>query len=176
MLILVVIGFYTMIQKDNEEDNDSPSIHESGVFSLIRKSPREDLLELRPSKEKIISFLSNHEREFSPEDIESMSEKWEQAILDNIRVVEEGDKNGVQTYRFQLAEKDKTLCPFINEGSYITREQIYNFPELIPPYYIGCDCTLHSKEAWDDHEQTNWTPLLPEGGQYDIPHWKNISI
>lgn len=172
-IILVGIGSYIVMQKNSDDDSTVPSLHTSGVFSLIRKSPKEDLERIKPSKADIIEFLK--EQNIDGPDINQFSDAWQNSIDLSIRIIEEGDQNGIQTYRFELSDKDLNICTFLNRSSYITREQIFNNPELLPPYYVGCTCKLISKEAWEDQDKSDWQPLLPEEGSYSVPNWNQLA-
>ncbi|MGL1902098.1 MAG: hypothetical protein OCC49_08185 [Fibrobacterales bacterium] len=172
-IILVGIGSYIVMQKDGDDESSIASLHTSGVFSLIRKSPREDLEKVKPSPKEIVQFLEN--QELPAEEIETIAQMWQNSLNLSIQTIEEGDQNGIQTYKFEMTDKDLSICTFLNRSSYVTREQVFNNPELLPPYYPGCTCRLISKEAWEDQDKSDWQPLLPQDGQYGIPEWNQLA-
>jgi hypothetical protein len=174
-LILVGIGAYVVLEKKAEDENSEPPIDRSGIYSVIRKSPREDLAQIKPANEALEQFIRSASPLKTDHQIQEILDLWHESIESSIQKVEEGDRDGVQTYRFKIGPLDQKFCTFITEDTYITREQIYNHPELLPPFYPGCRVELVSKEAWDDQDKSGWKPLLPVNGNYEIPDWRQIA-
>jgi hypothetical protein len=170
-LIFFGIGLYIVLQKKPDEAELPPSIFQSGVYSLLRKSPAESLRAIKPSAEDIKNWLIENDHSNIAE---VQSELWEKMLQKSISIVEKGDIEGTQTYRFHLEDVDVNMCGFLSKDSYITREMIYNHPELLPPFTIGSNASLMSKEAWDNQSKSGWTPILPVDGKYDIPDWRQI--
>ena len=174
-LVLVGFGAYVVIGEKSSEEDPREEIKQSGMFSVYAKSPREDLERVKPSREKIKAFLDSRS-DISPARKQDLLEEWEKSIQETVKRIEEGYANGVQTFRYTFTEKDLPLCPFLNEGNYITKEQIYNYPELLPPFYLGCGVRLVSKESWDNQDNSGWKPLLPREGKYPVPDWRQIAL
>jgi len=174
-LILVGFGAYVVIGEKSSEEDPREEIKQSGMFSVYAKSPRDDLTRIRPSSEEITTFL-NQQTQLSTAQREKLLQDWEDHLADTIKTIEEGYAKGVQTFRYTFTEKDLQLCPFLSEGNYITKEQIYNYPELLPPFYPGCGVKLVSKESWDNQDNSGWKPLLPKEGKYSVPDWRQIAI
>jgi hypothetical protein len=175
LLTLVAIGTTIIMQKKMEEV-PTASIHHSGVYSLIRKSPREEVIRTKPSAREVLEHLQTHHAEkFSADEMQNLAEKWEKSLEKSIIAIEIGDSTGVQTYRFRLSPSDLKVCTFLSRETYITREQIYNHPELLPPYYIGCDAEITNRAAWDESESVSWKPLLPVNGAYALPDWRSLA-
>ena len=91
-------------------------------------------------------------------------------IESNIKVIEDGDVTGLQTYCYEIPEKDKDICNYLTGNTYVTREQLQNYPNIIPPFYLGCGVKIIAKQAWNTNlNGTGWQPLLPVNGQYITP-------
>jgi hypothetical protein len=59
--------------------------------------------------------------------------------------------------------------------AYVTREQLHNHVQLIPPFHLGCGVQLVTKEAWSaGNENAAWTPILPVNGKYLTPDWRIV--
>ncbi|MFC1584715.1 hypothetical protein ACFL5V_04110, partial [Fibrobacterota bacterium] len=66
-------------------------------------------------------------------------------------------------------------CKRFTNNIYVTREQLHNFPNLIPPFHLGCQVRLASKDAWNTNlDGTGWNPLLPINGRYPTPDWNTV--
>ena len=92
-----------------------------------------------------------------------------------MKVIDEGDRNGTVTYRVVVGPKSKPFCNFMSDDNYITREQIRNHAEILPPYVLGCDCHLVPKLPWENPGKAGWKPLIPENGAYRVPDWRHIA-
>ena len=90
--------------------------------------------------------------------------------------IDEGDKNGTVTYRIELGPKGKNYVHFVDEDNFITREQIRNHAEILPPYVLGCDCKLLPKQPWENPSKSGWKAVVPShGSTYDVPDWRQLA-
>jgi hypothetical protein len=148
IVVLVVLAMYISLQKrEIVEENNMPVIHTSGIYSVIRKSPRENVFDAKPSPQALKAFAASQEKDtagrpLNDADREKAAAHFAARIEESIKVVEEGDRMGVQ--RFQIKAAPECLpCRKFSEGKYfITREDVYRHPEMLPPYYPGCTCGL----------------------------------
>ncbi len=179
--VLIAASLYNALKRREKEsvrntgDAGSP-IYASGVYSLIRKSPRQDV-ELRiPTLENIQAELAKPEP--APEAnacAEQYLEEWRRIANLCINNIEKGDKDGVQTYRYQVPEKCQKSCSRFGGDAYVTREQLHNHSQLIPPFHLGCGVQLITKEAWSaTSESGGWTPILPVNGVYPTLDWRTF--
>lgn len=171
LLLLALSAAYAVFLKRKEEELDHPKIHASGSFSIVRQSPRSLLEKNMYSDEEIAEVLVAHHISADKETIQKYSEHWKTQLGKNTSVIEEGDTSGVQTFQYIIPENEKSLCPDISGENYVTREQLQNFPNLIPPYYLGSNICLAPKQAWDTKlNGKGWKPLLPDRkGKYPTP-------
>lgn len=177
ILILVAVGFGASIvigDKSSEEDPRT-KVEKSGKYNVNVRPLREELGKVKPTAEKIRSFLEENHSHLGSEKIEELTVRWNQSLDETIAVVEEGYEQDVQTFRYVFTEADKKVCTFLDNGNYITREQIYNHPELLPPFYVGCQVKLVSKEAWEAGDGGGWMPITPREGKYPIPDWRQLA-
>lgn len=172
-IILAAIGAYVVIHSAEEKEKDLPQIDVSGQYAVLVKPARESLNRIKPSSEKIKEWLST--QPISEEEQASLLSKWESTLEETIQTIDEGDKNGTVTYRVVIGPKSARFCSFMNEENYITREQIRNHAEILPPYVLGCDCKLVPKFPWENPGKAGWKPVIPENGKYQVPDWRNIA-
>ncbi|MBF0432334.1 MAG: hypothetical protein HQK83_13700 [Fibrobacteria bacterium] len=177
LVVLTATAAYFALQKKDDDSENFPTIHQSGVFSIIRKSPREALekkqLTLEQIKEALAATLSKQEVE---DQAESYYKLWTEILEESISIIEDGDTKGLQTYMYNVPERDTDTCKLFSGNTYVTREQLQNFPNIIPPFHLGCNVRLISKEAWNTNlDGTGWKPLLPENGKYPTPEWRTIA-
>jgi hypothetical protein len=94
-----------------------------------------------------------------------------------INEIEEGDKKGLEFYYYDLQEDDEICAEFLGKGYFITRQDIYKHPELIPPFHIGCRCILkchHGSENLRETTEFGMRPFLRNGELPPLPDWKRI--
>ena len=103
ILFLILVIFAVRIglkHGDAEEENlQNPIIHASGIYSIVRKSPKEELLKIRPTPEEIRKYLASLNEDIgklllSEDDKERLYNSWERSITENTDVIEQGDKKG----------------------------------------------------------------------------------
>ena len=150
---------------------DSTTIYTSGVFSLIRKSPRAAAVARTPEIEAVRSALTAAGG--APASAETYREHWVKAAELCIHNVEQGDTEGIQTYRYEIPEKCRATCGKFGGDAYVTRDQLHHQVQLIPPFHLGCDCVIRARGAWEGGPG-GWSPILPVNGQYDAPDWRTV--
>ena len=182
ILILIAIRFGIAKQKLESERENQPVIHTSGIYSIVRKSPREDVKTTKPSKEEISQYLTDqnvdiHENNLSESDKDALISSWETALENSIKEIEEGDNKGLEFYFYGFKDNDDVCNKFLAKGSFITRQEIYKHPELIPPFHLGCRCILrchHGIEKVKDTTAIGMRPFLQDGKVPPLPEWKHI--
>jgi hypothetical protein len=178
-LILLVVGaavsmFLKKGAGDRQAQDDSSPIYASGVYSLIRRSPRKELQEREPPLEEVQPVLTKAQTEANGSAQQYLDE-WRRQANISINNIEKGDREGIQTYRYQVPAKCQRTCAMFGGDAYVTREQLHNHVQLIPPFHLGCGVQLVTKEAWSaGNENAAWTPILPVNGKYLTPDWRIV--
>lgn len=173
-IILAAIGAYVVIHSSNEKDEPKPVIDVSGQYAVVVRPARESLTAVKPSEASLRSWLDT--QNLSSEQKEALIAQWNATMEETIRTVDEGDKNGTATYRIELGPKGKEYCHFVSEDNFITREQIRNHAEILPPYVLGCDCKLLPKQPWENPCKSGWKAVVPSrGSNYDVPDWRHLA-
>ena len=171
ILILLAVRFGITKQRlENERDSQSV-IHTSGIYSIVRKSPREDVERIKPSEKEIIQYLTAqnvdiHENQLTEDDKKALLESWKETLEDSIQVVEDGDKEGLEFYYYDPQGEDDVCKDFLEKGHFITRQDIFKHPELIPPFHLGCKYTLKCHKGTDhikDTTEIGMRPFLEDG-------------
>ncbi len=171
LVSLVAAAIYMVLQKREKmlKNETAPTIHTSGMYSLVRQSPRSALEERAPSLEKISGVIDDKSK------AQSYLNLWREHMEDSIQVIENGDADGLQTFCYEIPEQEKNVCVGISDNSYVTREQLQNYPQLIPPFYLGSRIKLIPKFAWNTNlDGTGWAPMLPVNGKYITPKWSTV--
>ena len=172
-VILAAIGAYVVIHSTEEKEQVAPPIDVSGQYAVVVKPARLSMESVKPSETEIKEWLAS--RNLPEEEKKALWESWKTTYEETIRTIDEGDKNGTVTYRIVLGKKGKKYCSFVNEDNFITREQIRNHAELLPPYVLGCDCHLLPKLPWENPGKAGWKAVVPENGKYNVPDWRHIA-
>lgn len=179
LLVIIVYLIYVAIKKEEPEEQ-RPVIHTSGIYSVVRRSPRGMLHPAKPTQEEVVAHLASSSNDISGkaltnEDRQALAEEWKNALDHNVTVIENGDKKGLEIYFYKCqvgCSQNKSLR---ENDQYVTREELYQHPELIPPLHIGCQCTLVPDQEWKTggHQDTQSMPLLHEAA-FQTPDWKII--
>ncbi|MCU0609380.1 MAG: hypothetical protein MUF22_06400 [Chitinispirillaceae bacterium] len=183
-LILIAIRMISTKRSPDEENsgNDSgPLIHASGIYSIVRKSPREDLLRIRPPESEIQKYLSSINEDsdgqpLSPADKALLLEQWRRFMGENISIVEKGDAAGVEFYYYDFPEKQgcRYCNAHFNQGQFVSRQEIYKYPRIIPPFHLGCSTMLvayQGKENLRDTTIIGMTPFFENNSVPPLPEW-----
>jgi len=147
LLLLIIIKAVTSKEDVQLEEPQEKIIHMSGIYSIVRKSPRADLVKLRPSEEKIRQYLAGQNEDIynialCDSERSALLKHWKEQMDVNLREVEIGDKTGVAFYYYDFPQACAACAPFLSKGHFVSREEIYNFPQLVPPFHLGCTCIL----------------------------------
>jgi len=177
-LALAGVGSWIVI-KGNNQDSQAPiyaPIDRSGSYAVLRHPVHEDLRRAKPSTDQVEAWFRHSHPELGEEKIQDYIAEWNQSLAKTIATIEEGDREKVATFRVFLTEKDLPLCQFLSEDNYVTREQILNHPEILPPYYLGCGCRLTLKSPWENPSKSGWKAVVPgQDGKYAVPDWKTLA-
>jgi hypothetical protein len=187
LLIAMVIIAIRMVSMRETPDDDSedgingPLIHASGIYSIFRKSPRNDLLRIRPSEAELRKYLASqnediNRRMLSAPDKQKLAEKWRQSMEENIRVIEQGDAAEVDFYYFDFqGDQPCPLCAsYINRGQFVTRQEIFKNPSIIPPFHLGCTTRIvsyHGKENLRETTTRGMVPFFTSNDPPPVPQW-----
>jgi hypothetical protein len=176
MLVAVRIG---MNKGRPEEEAPPPMIHGSGIYSIIRRSPRENIGDYKPSQEEIRKYLfdKNVNIRLSAPEKERLIASWNQQMESNISEIEAGDKEGTEFYYFDFKWDDPVCSKIIQKGRFVTREQVFQYPQVIPPLHLGCGCKLCKYQGKDKLRETTEIGILPLFRSREIvplPDWKEI--
>ncbi len=185
-LILVLVAIRIGLNRElvQEEEPSNALIHASGIYSIIRRSPREELLKIRPTEENIRKYLLSQNELIKAtqdwlKDIDILIEKWNESLNRNIETIEQGDKDGVEFYYYEFTPVECPVClNFFRKGNFVTRQQIFHYPRIIPPFHLGCTCCIiphHGKENLKDTTELGMSPLFPNDSPPALPDWKTIN-
>lgn len=168
LVSLFLAGLYVALQKKNDDEEQTPQIHNSGVYRL-RRSPREALISAKPSEKDLQDHLAGCG--VDARDTQILLEQWREQIELNLRIIEEADMKEVRTFQYEIPPTQTEALKVFPTGTYVTRDQLGAHAELIPPFQIGCKALLTPRNAW---EGGDWKPLLPASeGRYHVPDWRN---
>jgi hypothetical protein len=187
ILVALKMGLDRKEAPENAEEgpHGQPMIHKSGIYSVVRKSPRESLAALRPKEDELRKYLEGIDEDVNgspirPSDRVALVKRWKAQTEANLLAIEAGDKSGVAFYYY-----DDT-CPvcehFITKGNFVTREEIYKNPQIIPPLHLGCTCVLSAHMGNDATlRDTIVAGMLPffESGSAEpppLPDWTNTIL
>lgn len=176
---LVLFLIYISIKKEKPEEN-RPTIHTSGIYSVVRRSPRSAVLKDKPMVEDIEKYLSTDARSRDGQRLsltqkEKLVTAWKEYLEKNIGTVEKGDKEGVEIYFYTFPGSGTCAAADRFRDRFVTRDQIYNRPELVPPFHLGCRCLLIADTEWKKGMMADieFKPLLADG-EVTPADWKTI--
>jgi len=174
-VVLSGVGAYIVIHGSNreKETQEFSKIAVSGKYAAVLRPVADSLADKKPSKEEIEEWLDLQGT--SAEQKTKLMESWQNSLEETIKTINEGDVNGVTTYRIDLGPKDENLCGFLQKGHFLTRDQINRNAEILPPYCLGSDSRVVPKHAWDNTDETGgWKSVVPRDGNYGVPSWQQI--
>ena len=176
-ILAVVVGLVGASRRRSQtvsKPSEPAPIYTSGVFSLIRKSPRESVSARIPALEAVRAVLAAAPASTrAAGTAEAYREEWVRMANLCISNIEHGDQQGIQTYRYVVPEKCCVTCGRFGGDAYVTRDQLHHQSLLIPPFHLGCGCEITPREAWQGGTG-GWSPILPVNGQYDTPDWRSV--
>ncbi len=181
LLLALLVAVRIGIQRGTvAEEASAPIIHGSGIYSIIRRSPRENIGDFKPSQEEIRKYLfdKNVNMGVGLPEKEKLVDAWNVQMEANIGEIEKGDKEGTEFYYFDFKWDDPVCAKFIKKGRFVTREQIFQYPQVIPPFHLGCGCQLckyRGKDKLRETTEIGMLPLFRSGEVVSLPAWKEIT-
>lgn len=184
LLILVLVAVRIGLNKDQINDEGpaiQPVLHGSGIYSIVKKSPRETIQDEKPPEEEILQYITTLNEDIddlslSETDKEQLIEMWKQALDDNISTIEKGDEDGIEFYYYDFTPTECPVCKqYISKGKFVTREEVFKFPRIIPPFHLGCTTILkahHGKENLRETTELGMLPLFKNQLPPSLPEWK----
>jgi|WetSurMetagenome_2_1015567.scaffolds.fasta_scaffold79763_2 hypothetical protein len=187
VLILIAIHLASL-KKPAEAESDTslgttgPLIHASGIYSIVRKSPRDDLQNIRPKEAELRKYCAAinediNKSKLNESDKQKLMAMWQKAMDENIKVVEQGDCEDVSFYYLDFPRDNQ--CPvcatYVKRGQFVTREEIFSNPAIIPPFHLGCTTKIvpyHGKEDLRDTAIIGMAPLFKGHTPPVFPEWK----
>lgn len=177
--VLIIIALYLSLQQKSSAGTDTkPVLYTSGIYSIVRKSPREAVLKIKPQLKEVAEFVQAclqdiNGNKLSEKDRKRILEFWQTAVEKHISYIEECDQKGNERFLFRGGSNCGFCRDLQTQNIFITREDIYHHPEILPPFFPGCDCRLQAEVSWNALPAAS--PLIKEGKPViDLPHWKNI--
>jgi hypothetical protein len=189
LIVLIVIAMYMISLKRSPDEENSvglagPLIHASGIYSIVRKSPRADLLTARPQETEIRKYLASINEDINGVQVShfeklKLLEKWQQSMEENIRVVEQGDNDDVEFYYFDSREEKlcQVCAQYLSRGQFVTRQEVYNHPTIIPPFHLGCSTKFVPYQGKENLRETTiigMRPFFSSTMPPPVPDWKKI--
>jgi hypothetical protein len=178
-LAIGLVAFYFSIQTKQRRTIEFPRIYASGIYSVIRRSPREIIHTVKPSAQSIQEFLQSQKTDLDGQPlhrshIKALVQHYTDLLEANIRVIEEADQKGEDN--FLLTPGDCQFCQTLGgRKAFLNRDMIHSTPEIIPPYFPGCTCRLSSLPP--DSTLNGSVPLkMNDSTRYGIPEWRNCRI
>jgi hypothetical protein len=183
-LIIILAAFRIGISRKQNEETDAgrPIIHASGIYSIVRRSPREAMVLHKPTEEEIRKYLAQKNEDIegkrlSADEKEMLVTQWLQLCDINIAQIENGDKDGVEFYFYNVPDNDPVTNQYLKKGYFVTREEIHDFPEIIPPFHLGCASKLEAHRGTENLRETTELGIRPlfRGEKIpSLPNWKDI--
>jgi hypothetical protein len=181
VVILLVIaalacyGAYYVILNSNEETEKEKAmkIAMSGKYAVALRPIADVLAEKKPNAAAIEEWLNSQGA--GEEQKKLYLESWQNSMAKTIKTINEGDANGITAYRVEVGPKDQSVCQFLHQDNFLTRQQINKYAELLPPYCLGSDSVVVPKQPWDNSDGTGgWKSVMPKNGSYEVPNWKKM--
>ena len=189
ILILIAIRLISLkrpaggnIGEEIDLGTSGPLIHASGIYSIVRKSPREDLQKIRPPEAEIRKYLASINEDITNKAIShfdkpKLIENWLLSREENVRVVEQGDTEDVEFYYldFQGGKECPVCTSYFRRGQFVSRQEIFKHPSIVPPFHIGCSTKLvpyHGKENLRETTILGMLPLFSTSAPPPLPDWK----
>jgi len=181
ILILIAIRFIGR-QRPEEEQKSTPIINTSGIYSIVRKSPRDTIQGYKPSEKELSQYLNTQNVDIlknllTNSDKNLLVSLWKSNLERSINEIEEGDKKGIEFYYYDFEGVDTVCNKYIKKGNYIQRRDIFSNPQIIPPFHIGCKCILKSHTFSvepDCNRDSLMNPFICNNKIPALPEWTDI--
>jgi hypothetical protein len=186
VLFLILLIFAVRIglnkNKPEEEERYPAVIHASGIYSIVRRDPREAVHNNKPRTEEIRKYLSLQNVDtnglpLSEADREKLFAFWNESLNASIQEIEGGDREGVEFYYYDFPHECPVCDPFLKKGQFVTREELFQNPTFIPPFHLGCTCKInayHGSENLRDTTELGMRPLFENNNPPSLPSWTKI--
>jgi hypothetical protein len=180
-LIAIRISFGN---KETHNEIPNPILHASGIYSIVRADPKEQIGHFKPSIEEIRKYLGSlnvNNDILSPvnltvEEIDFLILSWQNLLDHNIETIKKGDLSGISFYYYDFEPEMCPVCEnFLKKGQFVTREEIFEQPRVIPPFHIGCTCILKAHYIEDKIQDTTklgMFPLFKNEIAPKLPDWR----
>jgi hypothetical protein len=97
---------------------------------------------------------------------------WNRCLEENLREIEQGDKDGEKIYYYVLDPNDAVCRKYLLHKTYVTREQLLAYPEIIPPFHLGCMSRLkRALCAKGNQPESSLRPLFITNELPMLPDW-----
>jgi len=179
VLVLIAIGIGMRKEKSLEVANNG-IIHSSGIYSIIRKSPREALTNHKPSEKEISDYLLQIREDIennplSEKDFRDLILEWNNSLTNSVEVIEKGDRKGVDFYYYDYPKECPVCKTYLSKGQFIRREEIFHYPSIIPPFHLGCTCRIVPHIGKATHKTTidrELRPFFSHPTPPPLPKWR----
>jgi hypothetical protein len=182
-LALVLVAVYLIGRSSRpDEPAQSPIIHASGIYSIVRRSPREMIDEIKPSIASITKYLADKNEDItgaaiSSTDKTALVSDWQKKLEMNISEIEAGDDQSINFYYYDFTGEDPVCKKYLDQGHFVSREEIFKCPQIIPPFHIGCRCALKAHKGTENLRDTTklgMRPFFSGPGMPPVPRWSDI--
>lgn len=187
LIVLVLIAIRIGINRGQFSDDGEPlkqqTMHASGIYSIVRSTPRINIMSAKPDEEELIKYITSLNEDMqgnalSETDKSLLIEKWHASLEESITTVEKGDQKDVSFYYYDFIPSECPVCRrYFSKGKFMTREEIFLNPCLLPPLHLGCTCALlphHGKENLRETTELGMLPLFKNQQPPPLPDWKNV--
>jgi hypothetical protein len=97
---------------------------------------------------------------------------WNRCLEQNLVEIEEGDKQGVGFYYYQVDQSDLVCRGHLLQKTFVTRTQIRAFPQVVPPFHLGCSCMIRRYLFVPDFPaDRGFSPLVVDDEIPVLPAW-----
>lgn len=101
---------------------------------------------------------------------------WNSCLEMNLIEIEKGDQQDVKFYFYQVGRSDAVCCGHLLQKTFVSRSQIRAFPQVIPPFHLGCSCRLKRYLYVPDCPSGRALIPLFEGDELPVlPEWSELA-
>ncbi len=144
--VLVGVGVISSRRNGVKARRDSTG-HASGDSSTVRHFPGQTLTERQPSFDEMMCHLKNISP-FGKDSEQTLHyqrqyiDLWNRCLEKNLAEISEGDRQGIELYCYEVDAGDQVCRGHLLQGTFVSRSNIHAFPEIVPPFHLGCSCRL----------------------------------
>lgn len=183
LLVFLVVAIYVGMRRERSAAPVSESVlHKSGIYSVVRKSPAAMVSQYKPSEAEIKEYLN------SPATLKNgaplsnavraeLQACFKEQLGATVAEIEAGDRDSAEFYYYTFNQEDRVCSKFIKKGRFVTREEIYRHPQVLPPFHLGCSCEIKAYKGSENLHKTtelNMFPFFKDGAVPKLPDWKAI--